>query len=106
MSPLLFNIFINDLLTEINGNFPDSPTLNNIPINGLMYADDLVLLSESEEGLQRLLDILHNYTNKWFLQVNKAKTKYMKIYRYHCSTPTQTMKFGDTPLEKTDEYCY
>ena len=106
LSPLLFNIFINDLLTEINGYFPDSPTLNNIPINGLMYADDLVLISESEDGLQRLLDILHNYINKWFLQVNKAKTKYMRIYRYNCSTPPQTMKLGDAPLEKTDEYCY
>ena len=105
LSPLLFNLFINDLLSDINGHFPDSPILNGIPINGLMYADDLVLISESENGLQRLLDILHNYTRKWFLQVNKSKTKYMRIYRFK-SAPIHTMYFGETPLEKTDEYCY
>ena len=105
LSPLLFNLFINDLLSEINGHFLDSPTLNGIPINGLMYADDLVLVSESENGLQRLLDILHNYTTKWFLQVNKSKTKYMRIYRFK-SAPPHTVHFGETPLEKTDEYCY
>ena len=105
MSPLLFNIFINDLLTEINVQFPDSPTLNGIPINGLMYADDLVLFSESEKGLQQLLDILHNYTEKWFLQVNKSKTKYMRICRYN-KAPLTPMKFGESVLESTEEYCY
>ena len=105
MSPLLFNIFINDFLTEINRAFMDSPSLEGIPINGLMYADDLVLISESAEGLQRLLDILHNYTEKWFLQVNKSKTKYMRISRFK-NTQLKSMKFGDAVLESTSEYCY
>ena len=105
LSPLLFNLFINDLLSEINGQFLDSPTLNGVPINGLMYADDLVLISESENGLQVLLDILHNYTKKWFLQVNKSKTKYMRIDRFK-SSPLHNIKLGETPLEKVDEYCY
>ena len=105
LSPLLFNIFINDLLTEINIQLNDSPTLEGMPINGLMYADDLVLMSESEEGLQELLNILHSYTERWFLQVNKSKTKYMRISKNN-KDPLVPMKLGEVVLENTEEYCY
>ena len=105
LSPLLFNLFINDLLTELQGIMSGSPTLEGIPINALMYADDLVLISETEEGLQSLLDTLQRYTDKWFLQVNKSKTKYMRISNSD-KNPLKSMKLGDTQLEATNEYCY
>ena len=41
----------------------------------LMYADDLVLFSESVEGLQSLLNDLCIYANKWKMIVNTDKTK-------------------------------
>ena len=51
LSPSLFNIYINDiprLLTECK------PALyNGLPIGCLLYADDHVILSESEAGLQK-----------------------------------------------------
>ena len=40
----------------------------------ILYADDLVLFSETVEGLQNLLDNLHVYANKWHLTVNTDKT--------------------------------
>ena len=61
LSPILFNIFINDIPTL----FDDlcSPVkLADEKISCLMYADDLVLLSENEEGLQNCLNKLHGYT--------------------------------------------
>ena len=61
LSPLLFNIFINDFLTEISGHQIGSPYLGEIAVNGLFYADNLVLISETKEGLQVLLDKLHEY---------------------------------------------
>jgi hypothetical protein len=41
----------------------------------LMYADDLVLFSESPEELQRQLDALSDYSAKWGLKVNIDKSK-------------------------------
>lgn len=35
----------------------------------MMYADDIVLLSESPEGLHNMLDTLHEYCNDWKLSV-------------------------------------
>ena len=104
LSPLLFNLFVNDLLTEVNKSFPDSPQLNGMPINALMYADDLVLISETEEGLQGLLDILYQFTETWNLKVNKSKTKSMHFSRSKIAP--EKLKFGSDVLESTESYCY
>jgi hypothetical protein len=58
---VLFNIFINSLVTDIKAR--DS----GIDIEGeniciLLYADDIVLIAENENDLQLLLDIL----NTWY----------------------------------------
>ena len=45
--------------------------------NTLMYADDLILMSTSKEGLQKSLDSLYNYCEKWKLKINMNKTKCM-----------------------------
>jgi hypothetical protein len=42
-----------------------------------MYADDVILLSETLEGLQNCLEKLHKYCEVWGLQVNIKKTKSM-----------------------------
>jgi hypothetical protein len=40
-----------------------------------MYADDLVLFSETADGLQSQLDALYVYANVWGLKVNVNKSK-------------------------------
>ena len=41
----------------------------------LLYADDIVIFSESENGLQKGLDILNEYCQRWKLSVNPNKSK-------------------------------
>ena len=43
----------------------------------LLYADDIILFSETADGLQRGFDILADYCNIWKLKVNVNKTKVM-----------------------------
>ena len=57
LSPILFSLFINELAVGFKN-------LNlGIYIGGklsiLLYADDIVLMSESEENLQKILDYCH-----------------------------------------------
>ena len=74
LSPLLFNIYVNDLPKSFNESC--SPVqLENLKINCLMYADDIILLSESEEGLKQCLNNLSLYNRKWCLNINETKTK-------------------------------
>ena len=74
LSPTLFSLFINDLVSHLKVKCP-TITINDISLNSLLYADDMVLLSEDEEGLQVLLDEMHSWCKKWRLKVNETKTK-------------------------------
>ena len=101
LSPRLFNIFLNDL-PEIFDNSCNPVNLGtDQKINCLMYADDLIILSESEEGLQECMHKLDKYTDKWGLKINIDKTKVMiiqkggrkKLAKFYC---------GDNILKNTN----
>ena len=60
----------------IDNNTPVSPELKDgNPINVLMYADDLVMISESEDQLQKNISLLNDYCANWKLEINIKKTK-------------------------------
>ena len=44
-------------------------------ISSFLYADDIVLLTENAEDMQRMLNVLHVWCGKWRLVVNESKTK-------------------------------
>ena len=69
LSPILSNIFQNDIHDIFQGCHPVK--IGDISINSLSWADDLLLLSSSKEGLQSCLVKLHEYCNKWGLVVNE-----------------------------------
>ena len=55
LSPLLFNLFIDDLGSEFHS-CCDQVSLDGFNLSHLLYADDLILLSNSAQGLQTCLD--------------------------------------------------
>jgi retron-type reverse transcriptase len=61
ISPTLFNIYMNELAKTLEESAAPSITLHNTEIKCLLYADDLVLLSPTKEGLQQHLDRLHKF---------------------------------------------
>ena len=58
-----------------------------------MYADDTVLLAESSEDLQRMLDSLLHWTRKYKLTVNVDKTKVV-IFRGSWQTGDDTFYYN------------
>ena len=79
LAPLLFAIYINDLAVEIKRLDLGVCIGRNEKLCILMYADDIVLIAESEEELQQMLDVLSKWSDVWRLQINIDKTKVM-----HC----------------------
>ena len=49
------------------------PSLPSLELNGLLFADDFVGLSDSEQGLQALIDIVYAYIKKWRFEADVAK---------------------------------
>ena len=104
LSPYAFKIFLNDL-PEIFDLICDPVKLGNERISCLLYADDLVLLSESKQGLQKCLDKLHDYAQKWDLKINLSKTKIM-IFQKGGRKTTSEFFIGNQKLDYSNKYKY
>ena len=75
LSPFLFSVFLDDVEMHLGKNIQDGITLDQLQLYLLLFADDAVLVSETPAGLQRSLDSLKEYCDKWNLTVNIDKTK-------------------------------
>lgn len=74
LSPSLFNIFIDDI-KDIFDDSCDPVNLFDVPLTHLLYADDLILMARSKEGLNNCLEKLREYCDKWQMEVNIKKVK-------------------------------
>ena len=83
LSPLLANIFLSDLDEAIEENHTEAPKLKNIMISSIAWADDLLITSRSKEGLQKCLDSLSTYCEKWGLVVSMKKTRCVIFSKGH-----------------------
>ena len=76
LSPLLFNIFIADLAKKLDV-VDGKVKVNNTEISSIFWADDIVMFSESENGLRTMIKILEEYVSENKLKINVDKTKVM-----------------------------
>ena len=82
LSPLLYAIFINSLADTLkeaaaNGSILGIKLSVSDQLLLLLYADDIVLLAETRDDLQRMADVLARHAREWRYEVNLKKTKYM-----------------------------
>ncbi len=105
ISPTLFSFYINDLVQVLKERC-NTVKVGDIVLNSLLYADDMVLISESETGLQNLLNELSNWCYKWHLKVNESKTKVMHFRKINQVQSETIFKYGDAELEKVTSYKY
>ena len=105
LSPLLFNLFPSDL-PSIFSTDCHPVELCNLKLNCLMFADDLVLVSQSAEGLQNCLNKLQTYCKKWCLTVNTDKTKVVIFNKGGHRISRYTFRLNDSTIEIVQQYCY
>ena len=105
LSPTLFSLYINDLVEYLKIN---SPVMNvgNLQLNILLYADDMVVLGETEEALQSLLHKIYEWCNDWRLKVNESKTKIVHFRNASSDVTEFKFMYGQSELEKVSQYKY
>ena len=104
LKPNLFKQFINDL-PEIFDQTCNPVTLNSLKLNCLLYTDDIVLLSETAEGLQNSLDKVSQYCKKWGMEINTDKTKSLVFNSTGRLFPV-TLMIDNQLIEKVKHYRY
>ena len=73
LSPFLFNIYVNDLILNIN-NSSYGCYLGNNKTTILGYCDDLILMSSSLQHMQYLLNLCDIYSSEWKIKFNANKS--------------------------------
>ena len=68
-------------------------------------ADDLILFSESAEGLQKQLTALYSYVSLWHIIVSIPKTKDL-ICNERYTKVRGSFHYGDNIIKKTEQYKY
>ena len=64
LSPLLHPIFMMDLVNEVEDS-GDGVRVEEAYCGMLMFADDMAMVAELEEGMDRMLDKVDAYSRKW-----------------------------------------
>ena len=73
LSPKLFTEFLQDISASFDQD--QGIAVNTLLMVYLLFGDDLVLFSESAEGLQKQLTALYSYSSLWHIIVSIPKTK-------------------------------
>ena len=106
LSPTLFNIFIADLCTSLTNDAAHGLHLDGKSvISNIIWADDIVLLSSTKEGLQYQLDQLSLFSIENHLTVNINKTKCM-CFNKGGRLIKNFFKLGQDVLEDVSSFKY
>ena len=107
LSPLLFNIFVNDIGEALSDTTQFSGVnIGILKILYLLYADDLTLVSHSRIGLQRLLNNLFQYCCKWKLKVNLDKSNIIVFRRGGRLKQYEKWYYDNEPMSVTSSQSY
>ena len=79
LSPCLFNLYTETILRHVEDS--KGVTIGGTQINNLRYADDTVLLTDSEDNLQNMMNKASEVGKLYNMKINAKKTNAMVISR-------------------------
>ncbi len=100
-SPGLWNIYFSDFTLPPHA---DDVTLRDQPMSHIEQADDIILFSNSSEGLQSKLDILFDWCQKNSMTISHDKTKIWIAGWLPSTLPSFTV--GGLPLSCVSKHKY
>ncbi len=105
LSPRLYSIYVEEIIETISKQ-TECAKYYNIPIGILMFADDMILLSNSNEKLQKLVNLVENFCNKNNIKINGAKSQYI-IFGRKCfrNSPAQ-ITIATNQIERVEKIKY
>ena len=105
LSPTLFASYINKLEDHINEINEMGATMNGKKMSLLIYADDLVLISRSSDGLQKGLNALKLFCESRQLIVNTEKSKYILVTKKR-RHDQPVMVYKNKHLQSVENFTY
>ena len=101
---MLFNLYIDDM-DNIFDDTCDPIDFQNEKLNHFLYADDLVILSLSQKGLQKGIDKVSEFSESKHLTISVQKSKTM-IFNTSGKFIKEHFTVNGKPLEPVQSFCY
>src|SRR5678816_1970525 len=104
LSPLLFNIYIEELVREAVEDMEEGIKVSGRWIKALRFADDQAMLARNQKGLQAMMDRLNTTSTEYGMKIKIEKTKVLKIRKG--KEAVVRIHIGGKPIEPVKEFCY
>eukprot|EP00808_Paulinella_micropora_P014346 g50293.t1 len=111
LSPVLFLIFI-DALAEMLAErckglaySPEGPATRR-QLRSLLYADDVVMLAESPEELNAMIEVVRSFCDTWRIEINLAKSQVMEVHPRGVCRKAEGYYYGSKAIEVVKQYKY
>ena len=104
LSPDLFALYGERILRSIED--MNGISFGGVKLNNLRYVDDSVLMAESEEELQELLDVVNEAGEDWGLRINVDKTKSMVVTKTVKQTCNLKLAGRDKEIKQVSNFNY
>ena len=103
LSPILFDLFVNDLPASIEAT-NEGVQFGDSTISSLLYADDIVMIADSERALQTLLGKVHQWCSLWSIKVNKSAIVHFRLHSHPLTSASFTL--GELVIPISSHYIY
>ena len=104
LSPALFNVFINEFIVKVKQNNIGCQ-MSMIFLGIIMYADDMLLLSASVEGLQKMLNLCSAICSDMELEFNAKKCVCSSVGPANKNS-ISNMRLSDNDLDWSNSFKY
>ncbi len=105
LSPTLFNVFRNDLVDDVNS-LNLGITIDGHGISILLYADNIVLLGDTEKDLQKMLESVYKWNKKYKIKFNARKSSIVHFRNQWVPRSAYNCQLGETVLCTIEQYKY
>jgi len=103
LSPVLFNLFLENIMRETLHDFHSTISIGGRPLNNLRFADDIDLMGGSNRELQNLTTRLDNRAGAYGMEVSSEKSK---VPVNSTSNATAKIYMNGQQLEEVDAFKY
>jgi hypothetical protein len=103
LSPCLFNLFLEQIMTDSLNNFEGSVSVGGRPINNLRFADDIDLIGGTNAELADLTARLDNTATAYGMEISAEKSKVL-VMGTEVMQPAITV--GGVNLENVESFKY
>ena len=103
LSPELFSLYTEMIMRKIN--HTEGVKIGGLNVNNIRHTDDTAIITDAEEQLQNLINVIATESRKFGLEIEKGKTFSMTISKKSIS-PMCSIEIDRIAIKQVDKFEY